>query len=147
MNEIIFISDFFINEILGGAEKCNEALIGYLEKDYIVKKIKSKNITPNFIKNNKEKLFIVANFMQLSNISKEILIKHVNYIIYEHDHKYISTNNPIFFKNFLAPQKYIINKQFFQGAKNVVCQSRLHAETLYKNLLLENIINAGGNFW
>jgi hypothetical protein len=147
MNKIIFISDYFIDEILGGAEKCNDALIQYLSKDFSVKKIKSRFVNAPFILENKDSFFIVANFFELSEDIKKQLQQNCNYIIYEHDHKYISTNNPIFFKNFLAPEKYIINKEFFSNANNVICQSKLHAETLYKNLVINNIINAGGNFW
>jgi len=146
-NKIIFISDYFVDEILGGAEKCNDALIQYLSKDYSIKKIKSKFVTPSLVLENKDSFFIVANFFELSEAVKAELQQSCDYIIYEHDHKYISTNNPIFFKNFLAPEKFIINKEFFSNANNVICQSKLHAETLYKNLLINNIINAGGNFW
>jgi len=146
-NKIIFISDYFVDEILGGAEKCNDALIQYLSKDYSIKKIKSKFVTQSLVLENKDNFFIVANFFELSEDVKLQLQENCNYIIYEHDHKYISTNNPIFFRNFLAPEKFIINKDFFSNANNVICQSKLHAETLYKNLLINNIINAGGNFW
>ena len=36
--------------------------------------------------------------------SKDFLAK-LNYIIYEHDHKYLPTRNPSDYKDFLAPKK------------------------------------------
>tara|TARA_R110000851_G_scaffold15345_2_gene50846 strand:- start:13880 stop:15541 length:1662 start_codon:yes stop_codon:yes gene_type:complete len=146
-NQVIFVSDFFVHEILGGAEKCNDALINKLNKKYNIFSINSRDVTIDFIKSNKNNLFIVANFFMLQKDVKLFLSQNVKYIIYEHDHKYVSTNNPLPFKNFLAPQEYIINKDFYSAAHKVVCQSKMHAEVVYKNLLLDNIINAGGNFW
>jgi hypothetical protein len=147
MNDIIFISDFFVDEINGGAERCNEAMIGMLKKDLTISKIKSNNVDVQFLINNKDTFFIVANFFNLSEKSKNYLASNCRYIIYEHDHKYLANNNPLKFKNFFAPESQIINKNFFYNAQYVICQSKMHSEIVYKNLLIQNIINAGGNFW
>ena len=147
MNKILFLSDYFFPELIGGAEKCNESLIAKLNNEFLVEKISCKEVTPNFILQNKSCFFIVANFFLLSPESKLILQDECKYLIYEHDHKYINTNNPIHFRNFLAPSKSIINREFYRNATKVVCQSRLHSETVYKNLLIDNIVNAAGNFW
>ena len=147
MDKIIFVSDFFIDELLGGAEKCNDVLISLLQKHFVVEKRKSNLLTKQSILNNKGSFFIVGNFFNLSEECKKTIQNECRYLIYEHDHKYLSTNNPIKFKNFLAPTKHIINKEFFKNAQKVICQSKLHSETLYKNLLIDNIVNAGGNLW
>ena len=147
MDKIIFVSDFFINELLGGAEKCNDVLVSLLQKHFVVEKRKSNLLTKQSILNNKGSFFIVGNFFNLSEECKKTIQNECRYLIYEHDHKYLSTNNPIKFKNFLAPTKHIINKEFFKNAQKVICQSKLHSETLYKNLLIDNIVNAGGNLW
>ena len=148
MGKIVFVADYFSDEILeGGAEKCNEALITLLKKNHDVLKIKSKNLSNQFIMDNKDKFFIIANFFHIDEAKKKSISDNLKYVIYEHDHKYLSTNNPISFKNFLAPEKFIINKEFYKNAQIVICQSRLHAETVYKNLMIENIVNAGANFW
>lgn len=148
MNKIVFVADVFLNECLGGAERCNEALITKLRsRNFMIEKVKSQDLTPDLIQNEKDSLYIVANFMLLSDSAKESLIHDARYIIYEHDHKYAANNNPAVFKNFMLPSRHIINKEFYRAAQNVICQSNLHAQVLYKNLLLDNIINAGGNFW
>ncbi len=147
MNKIVFISDFFVDEINGGAERCNDALIHMLSKDFDVLKIKSAVVNINFVDENKDCFFIIANFFLLNEQVKSYISKNIKYIIYEHDHKYLINNNPLKFKNFFAPENKIINKTFFSNAQNVICQSKMHSEIVYKNLLLTNIINAGGNFW
>ena len=147
MSKVVFVADFFIDEISGGAERCNESLIEYLQKDFKIEKIKSRFLTTETINENLSNFFIIANFFHLSVDIKEYLAKNARYVIYEHDHKYLSTNNPLPFKNFQAPERYIINKTFFKNAQNVLCQSTLHAQTVYKNLLIDNIVNVGGNAW
>ena len=74
--EVIFISDFFVDEIQGGAEHCNEALMRLLEKDIKFKKIKTSIIDTQFVENNKASFFIVANFFLLpENIKKKLYEK------------------------------------------------------------------------
>ena len=144
--KVIFISDFFINEICGGAEFCNDALINSLKHRFTIKQHKSKSITPEFIRTNNDCFFIIANFFMLTEQCKEELA-NVTYVIFEHDHKYIRSNNPALYKNFLAPESQLQNKQFFKNALAVICQSKKHAEVVQKNLLLTNVVNSAGNIW
>ncbi len=47
MKNIIYISDFFANEILGGAELSDKVLIDYLiQEGYNVKTVKSETFNP-----------------------------------------------------------------------------------------------------
>tara|TARA_R110002074_G_scaffold237176_3_gene409029 strand:+ start:6287 stop:7942 length:1656 start_codon:yes stop_codon:yes gene_type:complete len=144
--KVVFISDYFLNEIRGGAEFCNDALIRLLQKQYSVKLLKSQLVTPDTIEENKDWFFIVANFFLLSEETKAALSK-VTYVIFEHDHKYINSNNPSLYKDFLAPESQIINKEFYKNAFATVCQSKKHSEVVQKNTLLTNIVNMGGNIW
>ena len=144
--KVIFISDFFINEIRGGAEFCNDALINSLSHRYSFEQVKSQTITPNFIKQNSDCFFIIANFFLLNEESKKEL-SDKTYVIFEHDHKYIHSNNPSLYKYFVAPESQIQNKSFFKNALAVICQSKKHAEVVQKNLLLKNVVNSAGNIW
>ena len=72
-SKMVFISDYFLDEIRGGAEYCNEALIGLLESKYEVLRAKSATVTPAFIETHEDSFFIVANFFQLSESSKQRL--------------------------------------------------------------------------
>jgi len=149
MKKIVFISDYFSNEITGGAELCNDALIeNYLKLHYEVTKIKSINVDHKFLNDKKECFFIIANYMQLNQSIKDILIqKDYRYVIYEHDHKYLKCNNPALFDNYLANEEQIQNLNFCSKAIAILCQSKLHSQIVFKNTLLKNIINLGGNVW
>lgn len=149
MKKIVFVSDFFENEILGGAEICNEVLIkNLLEQKYDLKKIKSNELKENFILKNKESFFIISNFFFLSeNIKNFIITNNITYVIYEHDHKYVTTNNPTNFPCYVIDEEYLINLDFYKNAKAVLAQSKIHSEIIQKNLLLNNLINLGGNLW
>ncbi len=130
---------------MGGAEAFNDELINMLKlKNYDVRKINSNKISPEMISD--DHFYIVSNFMNLNEDSKNAL-RSKKYIILEHDHKYVSTNDPSKFVNMVAPFEEIINRSFFEGAIAIFCQSKIHAEVLQKNLLLGTVVNLGCNLW
>lgn len=144
---IVYISDFFSEDVLGGAELNDAELLHMLEKSgYGVLKVRSREVTLPFLETHKDCFFIVSNFSLLIPTCKRFL-SDLSYVIYEHDHKYIRKRNPIFFKNFEVPLHKIINYYFYKNAKKVICQSDFHKNILQKNLKLENIISIGGNLW
>tara|TARA_Y100000590_G_scaffold468196_1_gene649942 strand:- start:3968 stop:4816 length:849 start_codon:yes stop_codon:yes gene_type:complete len=149
--KIIFIADFFVDEVPGGGELNNEELISLFNntKNYYneIAKIKSSDVSLNFIKENLNCSFIVSNFINLHPECKDLLEKECHYVIYEHDHKYLINRNPARFKDFLAPKEAIVNYDFYKNAKAVFCQSSFHSEIVKKNLNLDNIISLGGNLW
>lgn len=145
--KFVFVADFFANQILGGGELNNEELIKMLTKeDHKVIKINSHMVTKNFIEENKNNKFIVANFINLAH-DCIIALYDKQYIIYEHDHKYLTTRNPGDFKDFLAPKEAIINYDFYKEANAVLCQSQFHLDIIKKNLNIDNLINLSGNLW
>ena len=148
MTEIVFISDFFAEEgVMGGAEIFNHELMEIIKsKGYVLNKIKCESLKPEHIFN--DKFYIISNFLTMSEEVKNTFIKEsISYIIVEHDHKYVATNNPTKFKNMIAPQMLVINQSFFENAKAVYCQSKIHTETFQKNLFTENLVNLGCNLW
>tara|TARA_R110000803_G_scaffold29119_2_gene66699 strand:+ start:126 stop:971 length:846 start_codon:yes stop_codon:yes gene_type:complete len=149
MSRIVFVADFFANEVGGGGELNNQELVDILrQRGTHVLEVKSSLLTPLFISEcSKETKFIVANFVMLSEKNKEMLENDREYIIYEHDHKYVKNRNPANYKNFVAPKEDIINFNFYKNAKAVLCQSRFHADIVKSNLELNNIISLGGNLW
>jgi len=144
---IVFIADFFAEQVLGGGELNNEELINILSsRGHEVAKVNSHVLTPQIVEDNKEKKFIIANFV---NIPQNVIPHFYNkkYIIYEHDHKYLTTRNPGVFPDFVAPKEHVINLEFYQNASAVLCQSSFHTDIARKNTDLENIVNLGGNIW
>ena len=125
-------SKYFVEEINGGAERCNDAFIQKISNDFSVLKIKSRNLNPNIIKQS-DAFFIIANFFELSQECKIALQDYKKYLIYEHDHKYLRTRDPSPFKDYLAPSAILCNVDFYKKAKAVVCQSQKHADILKSN--------------
>jgi|TARA_R100000084_G_scaffold107969_2_gene69417 hypothetical protein len=140
--KICFIADFFADEVNGGGELSNEELINILSTKHDVSKIKSIHFLPEHVEDDVN--YVVCNFIGLREDSKSLL---KNYIIYEHDHKYLDNRNPAVYNNFIAPKENIVNYDFYKNAKSVICQSTMHKEIVEKNLKLDNIISIGGNLW
>jgi len=146
---IVFVADFFADQVPGGGELNNEELIKLLiSRNHNVVKINSHLVDADFIEDKKknEFCFIIANFVNLSKDCRELL-EGENYIIYEHDHKYLTERNPAIFENFIAPEDAIINRDFYKGAKAVLCQTEFHTNIVRNNLKLDNIRNIGANLW
>jgi len=151
MTKIAFIADFFVDEVSGGAEICDDILISLLKADDIkVVKLKTSEIIDKHVRLYRECGFhtIVSNFCGMSNSTMHELIAHPGtYSIMEHDHKYLSSRDPSIFSNFKAPPDKIINRHFYANAKNVFAQSKIHAEVMRKNLKIANIVSLGMSLW
>jgi uncharacterized HAD superfamily protein/adenine/guanine phosphoribosyltransferase-like PRPP-binding protein len=145
MKQIVLIADLFQEDLTGGAELNDSVLIRFLEsKGLEVLKFRSNKIKDEEILEND--FFIVSNFVGLSERHK-ILLQMKKYIIYEHDHKYISTRDPSKFINFDIPEDKIINRKFYQNAHKVVVLSQICKQIMEKALDIENVISIGTSLW
>ena len=151
MKKIVFIADFYVDEIRGGAEICDEILIDLLRKDeFHVVKFKNKDLNEKHI--NLYRLcgyhFIISNFTLMNDAVSNELVKHPGcYSIMEHDHKYVKTRNPAVYKEYQVPFKDLVNRKIFINAKCIFAQSQIQAETIRKNLKINNVINLGMSLW
>ena len=133
---IVFLADAYAAQILGGGELNNDELIKILiEAGNTVECYNTYSVDEFFIKKNKEKKFIIANFIGLTELTK-LAIQETEYIIYEHDHKYIPSRNPADYEDYVCTD--IINYDFYKNAKRIFCQSDFHKEIVDKNLHLDN---------
>lgn len=145
--KIIFIADFFVEQIPGGGELNNEEVIKILNVNSNVVKKQSHLVSLSFLRDNKHCKFIIANFVNLAPLEKKFIQENCDYIIYEHDHKYLPNRNPAKYHNFIAPKSSIINYNFYKNAKKVLCQTQFHKNIVDSNLNLKNTINLSGNVW
>ena len=144
MTQVIFIADFFDDQVTGGAEINDATLVKFLEeKNLLFEKINSHNVTTEYLLKNKDKYFIVSNFARLGSICKGFLCHHTTYSIYEHDYKFLINRNPIDFPNFIAPKSFLTNVNFYKRAHCVICLSKMQKEIYENNLNLENLGNIG----
>ena len=136
MKKIVFISDFFVDQIAGGGEICDNVLMSLFSDDgYRITKFNSHLTSDNHIKLYRKcgYMFIVSNFCNLHEQTKQELVKHPgSYCIMEHDHKYLRSRDPSIFTDFKAPSSQIINRIFYANAKAIFAQSKLHKEVIEK---------------
>jgi hypothetical protein len=147
LRDLVFIADHFVDAVVGGGELNNEEFIKIVKRSRTIKKINSHFVTLNFLEQNSKSFFIIANFLNLKQDLRDYISDKIDYVIYEHDHKYITNRNPAEFKDFIAPKEMIINYDFYQKAKAIFCQSEFHSDIVKKNLNLENVVNLSGNIW
>lgn len=144
--KVLYVSDFFYEEIAGGGEANDKELLEILSKKYTIAKYKSANVSLDIIKKHKDSL-ILSNFVLINPNILQYITNNCKYIIYEHDHKYIKSRNPAIYENFIAPDEDIINRDLYKNASAVLCQSKFHKSILDKNLQNVNSISLSGNLW
>ena len=148
--QIIFIADFFVDQVKGGGELNDWELIALLRgmkcevELWNSNQIKVSTIKQRIASGYK---FIISNFASLSSKCIDALAAEGNYVIYEHDHKYLASRNPMDYPELIAPQDKIINREFYERAKAVFCQSSFHLNIINKNLQIDNLVNMSGNLW
>ena len=142
MKNLIYISDFFEAEVLGGAEISDGVLIDYLAKEgHNIKTVKSEKFDPTI---HKADTFIISNFVGLSGVNKNWFFSSgVNYIIIERDQKYVRSRNTAMYKDFAAPESEVVNQTFYRGAQKVFCLTNHSADLLLKHIDLTNVESLG----
>ena len=150
MHKICFISDFFADQIDGGGELNDWELILILnDQGHEVQRKRSHEVTVKAIEDLSKSghKFIVSNFCNLSLQCRDLLASSEEYVIYEHDHKYMLTRNPMGYPDFKVPKEEIINRDFYASAIAVFCQTSFHMGILKQNLQIDNLISLSGNLW
>lgn len=146
--KIVFVADYFRDKILGGAECNDSVLISHLESvGCEVDKVLSRELRPTDLVSN-DAFFIVGNFVGLNPATMNAMAHgRIDYLIYEHDHKYLKSRDPSKFKKFKAPEDQIINRAFYENANAVVVLSEVCKEVIQKNLSIDNVYNIGCSLW
>lgn len=146
VNKICYISDFLLADLIGGGELNDYELCEELiKKGYKLSKIRSHEVRVGDLRTNI--FYIISNFINLRKNTKEQIQRNCNYVVYEHDHKYLISRDPALYKNYIAPKEHVINKEFYKKAKSVFCQSSFHESIVKKNIGLTNTYNVSGNLW
>tara|TARA_R110002110_G_scaffold129915_1_gene310091 strand:+ start:2625 stop:4454 length:1830 start_codon:yes stop_codon:yes gene_type:complete len=152
---IVFVADFFDNDLVGGAELNDGVLIRRLtDLGYKIKSVKSSLITEEFLKSHEDFFYIISNFIGLTENCKRIIADECEYIIYEHDHKYLISRDPSVFcsdrsslKEMSITAENIINSRFYTKAKTVVCLSEVCKKILEELLNIKNVVSIGTSLW
>jgi len=145
--KLVFIADYYVDDILGGGEICNDVVITKLSDTFDILKIKSNKCSISFLEENKNNFFIIANFLNISQDCLRYITNNCKYIIYEHDYKFCIDRNPANYLNFQIPKNKLVFESFFKNAKKIICQSTFQKNIIEKNLSFNNTISIGTNFW
>jgi hypothetical protein len=134
---IVLIDDFPKGE--GGSEYVNNTVCNY----FGIKKVESsiiKEFDPKY-------QYIVSNISLMPHTIVDKLSRHNNYVILEHDYKFISSRHPWMYKDSLVPASEIINLELYKNAKAVFVQSDDHLSVFKKNNILANFVNLKCSIW
>ena len=146
MSKFIYLSDLLLQDIVGGGELSDHELCHQIELlGHDVDKIRCKDFKLTNIST--DSFYIISNFVSLDPHVLNVLQNNCNYIIYEHDHKYIKSRNPALYINYEAPEYEKINLEFYKKAKMVFCQSSFHKNIISTNIDIDNLFNVSGNLW
>ena len=147
-DKIILISDFFIDDFVGGAALNDEEIFKLLSKRFDVYKIKSRYLYEGFIQENLDSFFIISNFFGINPELRSLIQKNCKYILYCHDYKFVQHTNPALYPNFQVSPNELINLDFHWKAHRIICQTQFQ-----KNIYDLNIerplktLNFSGNLW
>jgi glycosyltransferase involved in cell wall biosynthesis len=90
--EIVFVSDMFLEDYVGGAELTTEALIS--ESPFKVQKILSRNVNLATLQQGKDKFWIFGNFSQINLELIPSIVANLKYSVLEYDYKYCKYRSP-----------------------------------------------------
>jgi hypothetical protein len=148
VRRVVFVADFFSNQVNGGGENNDAVLINFLrDKGVDVETVHARDLAPADVNDSSsEVIFIISNFIGLSEVAKKALETR-SYIIYEHDHKYVATRDPSKYPGYSIPPAGIINHSFYKEAKKVVVLSQICKDILEKELKLNNVHSISTSLW
>ena len=86
-SDIVFVSDLFLEEYGGGAERTTEALFNSSPIENIVK-IRSNQVTQQLVENGAGKHWIFFNYANMNSQLIPIIVANLNYSIVEYDYKF-----------------------------------------------------------
>ena len=92
MNQIIFVSDFFSEDLVGGAELTTDSLIE--SSPFKVSKFRSKDLTVEDLVKNQSAHWIFGNWTQINFQLIPLIIANLNYSILEYDYKFCNYRSP-----------------------------------------------------
>lgn len=146
--KLCMVMDFYFSEIHGGAEINAESLIDrFISQGYNIVKTKSELATVEFLDAHRDYVFIFSNFILLPERSKQYAIQNLKYFVYEQDHKYIKSRNPIKYVDFIAPKEERINIDFYSHAIKVMFLTKLSMNVFQLNTELNNLLNLESSVW
>jgi glycosyltransferase involved in cell wall biosynthesis len=89
---VVFVSDMFASEYVGGAELTTQALIDYCPFPYQL--IKSADVTMKLLESGVEKYWVFGNYSSIDYNLIPSIIGNLNYSVLEYDYKFCKYRSP-----------------------------------------------------
>ena len=89
---VVFVSDYFVKDYVGGAELSTQALIDSCPYKYDI--LNSKDLTIDHLKNGQTKFWIFGNFAGIHPNLLFNIITNMNYSVIEYDYKFCKYRSP-----------------------------------------------------
>lgn len=90
--KVVFVSDMFVEDYVGGAELTSQALID--SAPFEVSKLHSRHLTMKMLEENRDKFWVFGNFAQMNPQLIPSIVANVRYSILEYDYKYCKHRSP-----------------------------------------------------
>jgi intein/homing endonuclease len=90
--QIVWVSDLFVEDYVGGAELTSEALIE--NSPFNVFKLHSKDVTMELLQEGHQKFWIFGNFASLNLDIIPAIVANMKYSVIEYDYKYCQYRSP-----------------------------------------------------
>jgi glycosyltransferase involved in cell wall biosynthesis len=90
--KIVFVSDMFIEDYVGGAELTSQALID--SSPYEVFKLHSRDVTLQLLRSAADRFWIFGNFTEMNPQLIPSIVGNLKYSILEYDYKYCRARSP-----------------------------------------------------
>ena len=135
--EIIFVSDNFVEQYVGGAELTSEALIK--KSPVPVQKILARHVTIDLLQQGVQKYWVFGNFSSLNSELIPSIVANLSYSVLEYDYKYCRYRSPE--KHQFAEKKKCdcedsqhgkLISAFFFGAKSLWWMSEAQQQFYHK---------------
>ena len=90
--QVVFVSDIFVEDYVGGAELTSEPLIQ--SSPFTVYKLHSKNVTMKTLEAGHDKFWIFGNFAGIDHKLIPTIVANMQYSIVEYDYKFCRYRSP-----------------------------------------------------
>ena len=90
--DVVFVSDNFVEDYVGGAELTSEALIQ--SSPFVVFKLRSKEVTLKNLEEGHSKFWIFGNFSQIDHKLIPAIVANMKYAVLEYDYKFCRYRSP-----------------------------------------------------
>jgi len=90
--QVIFVSDMFVSDYVGGAELTSQALIDSCPLKLY--KLRSREVTPDLVQQGVNAFWIFGNFTDLNPQLFPMIVANLRYSVLEYDYKYCRTRSP-----------------------------------------------------